>query len=268
MVSLVIVALFYTMAMAADFLATTDPQATDARTSYIAPQPIHFFEDGAWHPYINGLKGVRDPQTFKLIYTIDPSRRVYLTFFAPGYRYDFLGIETDTHLIGLANPQRGDGIFLLGTDLLGRDLWSRLMVATRVSLTIGLVGVTMSLFLGVLLGGISAIYGGWVDTIIQRLIEVIRSMPTIPLWLGLAAALPNGWSVLQVYFAITIIISLLGLDRPRPRRPRQVPQPARGGVRDGGRAGRRVARPHHLPPHAAELRQPHHRRRQPRACPR
>ncbi len=209
MISLVVVALFYGMALAADFLATTDPQATDARTSYIAPQPIHFFEDGTWHPYINGLKGVRDPKTFKLIYTVDPSRRVYLTFFAPGYRYDILGIETETHLIGLANPQRGDGIYLLGTDLLGRDLWSRLMVATRVSLFIGLVGVSMSLFLGVLLGGVSAIYGGWVDTIIQRVIEVIRSMPTIPLWLGLAAALPNSWSVLQVYFAITIIISLL-----------------------------------------------------------
>jgi peptide/nickel transport system permease protein len=98
---------------------------------------------------------------------------------------------------------------LLGTDLLGRDLWSRLVVATQVSLTIGLVAVTISLFLGVLLGGLSAVYGGWVDTFIQRSIEVIRSLPAIPLWLGLSAALPNDWSVTQVYFAITIIISLL-----------------------------------------------------------
>jgi peptide/nickel transport system permease protein len=209
MVSLFVVAAFYLMAFGADFLATNDPQATNARTSYIAPQPIHFFADGSFRPYVNGLKGVRNMKTFKLVYTIDASRRVYLDFLTHGYRYSFLGIETDLHLIGLQNPQPGDGIYLLGTDLLGRDLWSRLMLASRVSLTIGLVGVTISLFLGILLGGISAIYGGAVDTAIQRLIEVVRSMPTIPLWLGLAAALPNSWSVTQTYFAITVIISLL-----------------------------------------------------------
>ena len=209
MISGVVVALFYLVALAADFLATTDPHATDSRTSYVAPQPVHFFDDGAFRPYVNGLKGVRDPKTFKLVYTVDPARKVYLKFLGSGYRYSFFGLDSDTHLIALKDPQRGDGIFLLGTDQLGRDLWSRLMVATRVSLTIGLVSVTLSLVLGILLGGVSAIYGGVVDTVIQRLIEVVRSMPTIPLWLGLAAALPNSWSVLQVYFAITIIISLL-----------------------------------------------------------
>lgn len=209
MISVVIVLLFYLMAMFADFLATTDPHASDARTSYIAPQGIHLFDDGAFRPHVYGIKGVRDMKTFKLVYTIDPSRKVYIEFFGQGYRYNFLGFDTGIHLMVLKDPQRGEGIYLLGTDLLGRDLWSRLMVATRVSLTIGLIGVTISLFLGVLLGGISAVYGGVVDTVIQRMIEVIRSMPTIPLWLGLAAALPNNWSVMQVYFAITIIISLL-----------------------------------------------------------
>jgi len=210
MVSGVVVILFYLVALSADFLATTDPHATDARTSYIGPQPIHLFEaDGSFHPYVNGLKGVRDPKTFKLVYTVDPSRHVYLQFFGSGYPYSFLGFTTDIHLFSLKNPERGDGIFILGTDLLGRDVWSRLMVATRVSLTIGLLGVSISLFLGVLLGGVSAIYGGVVDTAIQRLIEVVRSMPTIPLWLGLSAALPNDWSVTQIYFSITVIISLL-----------------------------------------------------------
>lgn len=210
MVSGVIVALFYLVAIGADFLTTTDPHATDARTSYIAPQPIHFFDpDGSFRPHVYGLKGVRDLKTFKIVYTVDPNRRVYVELFSRGYTYSIVGIDTDIHLFGLKNPERGDGIYLLGTDLLGRDVWSRLMVASRVSLTIGLVGVSISLFLGVMLGGISAFYGGVVDTVIQRVIEVIRSMPTIPLWLGLAAALPNDWSVTQVYFSITIIISLL-----------------------------------------------------------
>jgi peptide/nickel transport system permease protein len=115
------------------------------------------------------------------------------------------------HLIGVDEGlDAAQTIFLLGTDLQGRDLWSRLMYATRISMTIGLVGVTLSLFLGVLLGGISGFYGGVADTLIQRLIEVLRSIPTIPLWMGLAAALPRDWSILQIYFAITIIISLLG----------------------------------------------------------
>src|SRR4029077_5939540 len=101
-------------------------------------------------------------------------------------------------------------IFLLGTDVQGRDLWSRLMFGTRISLTIGLLGVTMSLVLGVVLGGFSGFYGGVADTVIQRIIEILRSIPTIPLWMGLAAALPRDWTILQVYFAITVIISLLG----------------------------------------------------------
>ncbi len=103
-----------------------------------------------------------------------------------------------------------DTLFVLGTDEQGRDLWSRLMFATRTSLIIGLAGVTIALFLGVLLGGISGFYGGGVDTAIQRVIEILRSIPTIPLWLGLAAALPNDWTIGQIYFAITLIISLIG----------------------------------------------------------
>jgi peptide/nickel transport system permease protein len=101
-------------------------------------------------------------------------------------------------------------LFILGTDEPGRDVFSRLVLATRTSLFIGLAGVALSVFLGVLIGGISGYYGGWVDTVIQRFIEVIRSMPTIPLWMGLAAAMPQNWSVLRTFFVITIIISLIG----------------------------------------------------------
>jgi peptide/nickel transport system permease protein len=194
----IVVILFYLAALLADFLAVTPPHATDASRSYIPPQAIHWLDDdGSFRPHVYALKGKRDIRTFKLVYAPDPTDKRYLKLFASGYRYSFLGLfETDVHL--------------LGTDQLGRDVWSRLMLATRTSLTVGLVGVTLSLFLGVLLGGISGLYGGVVDTVIQRVIEILRSVPTIPLWMGLAASLPVTWSVTQVYIAITIIISLIG----------------------------------------------------------
>jgi peptide/nickel transport system permease protein len=206
-----IVAFFYLVALFADFLAVSNPHATDAARSYIPPQQIHWFDDGSFRPYVFGLKGKRDMKTFKLVYAPDPDDKRYLTLFARGYAYNLLGLfPTDRHLVGLDRGDAQDALFLLGTDQLGRDFWSRLMLATRTSLVIGLAGVTISLFLGVLLGGLSGLYGGWLDTGIQRLIEILRSIPTIPLWMGLAAALPASWSVLQVYLAITVIISLIG----------------------------------------------------------
>jgi peptide/nickel transport system permease protein len=209
-ISLIIVALFYLSAIFADFLAVTDPHATDARRSFIPPQGITLFDGGAFSPHVSGLKGVRDPKTFKLVYTPDPTRKLPVALFVRGYPYNLFGlIPTDRHLLGIVGGQGVDGIFLLGTDQLGRDLFSRLIVATRISLSIGLAGVAFSLMLGILLGGISGLYGGAVDTLIQRVIEVVRSIPTIPLWMGIAAALPNTWSVTQVYFAITLIISLV-----------------------------------------------------------
>src|SRR5258708_7128203 len=208
----IVVIVFYLLAVLADFIAYTDPHATDSRRSYIPPQAIHLLDDdGAFRPWVHGLKGKRDLKTFKIVYTVDPDSKLYLRFFAEGYPYNLFGlIPTTTHLLGVANGKAEDGLYLLGTDLLGRDLWSRLAVATRVSLSIGLAGVTVSLFLGVLLGGLSGLYGGAIDTLIQRLIELIRSIPTIPLWMGLAAALPNTWSTGQIYFAITVIISFIG----------------------------------------------------------
>jgi peptide/nickel transport system permease protein len=211
-ISGIIVVLFYLMALFADFLAVTEPHSTDASRSYIPPQAIHWFDpDGGFAPHVYALKGRRDMRTFKLIYAPDPTDRRYLRFFAEGYSYKLFGLfETRRHLIGLDRGVPEDALFLLGTDQLGRDVWSRLMLATRTSLTIGLIGVSLSLFLGILLGGISGLYGGAIDTVIQRVIEILRSIPTIPLWMGLAAALPNDWTVTQVYIAITVIISLIG----------------------------------------------------------
>lgn len=210
-VSLFIVAFFYLVAIFADFLAISDPHATDARRSFIPPQSIQWFDNGTFSPHVNGLKGTRDMRTFKLVYAPDPNKKLPVRFFRRGYDYHLFGfIPANVHLLGVEGGEAVDGLFLLGTDQLGRDLYSRLVVATRISLSIGLTGVGLSLLLGILLGGISGLYGGMVDTGIQRLIEMIRSIPTIPLWMGLAAALPNTWSVTQVYFAITLIISLFG----------------------------------------------------------
>jgi peptide/nickel transport system permease protein len=211
-ISAAVVVGFYLVVVGADFLAYSDPDASEAQRSLMPPQAIHWFEGWRLSPHVYGLKGARDPQTFKRVYQADPSQKIPIRFFAEGFEYRFLGvIPTTRHLIGVdGDLDATKTIFLLGTDVQGRDLWSRLVYGTRVSLTIGLFGVTVSLVLGVVLGGLSGFYGGVTDTLIQRVIEILRSIPTIPLWMGLAAALPREWSVLQVYFAITIIISLLG----------------------------------------------------------
>jgi peptide/nickel transport system permease protein len=211
-VSAVIVLGFYLIVVGADFLAYADPNASEAQRSLMPPQRIYWFDGGRFGPYVYAIKGARDPQTFQRVYRADPAEKIPVRFFAEGFEYHFLGLfPTTRHLIGVdGGRDASTTIFLLGTDVQGRDLWSRLMYGTRISLTIGLVGVTMSLVLGVVLGGLSGFYGGIVDTLIQRVIEILRSIPTIPLWMGLAAAVPRDWSILQVYFAITIIISLLG----------------------------------------------------------
>jgi peptide/nickel transport system permease protein len=211
-VSGVVVIGFYLAVLGADFLAYADPNASEAQRSLMPPQAIHLFDGGRFRPHVYAVKGARDPLTFKRVYQADPNQKIPLRLFAEGFEYRFLGVlPTTRHLIGVdGGLDAGKTIFLLGTDLQGRDLWSRLMYGTRISLTIGLIGVSMSLVLGVVLGGFSGFYGGVADTVIQRVIEILRSIPTIPLWMGLAAALPRDWSILQIYLAITIIISLLG----------------------------------------------------------
>jgi peptide/nickel transport system permease protein len=211
MAGTVVVLLFYLVVVLADFLAYSNPLASEAQRSLLPPQRIHWFDNGRFAPHVYELTGLRDPMTFKRVYTPDPEKKIPVRFFVRGFDYRLFGlIPINWHLIGVQGATPEETLFLLGTDEQGRDLWSRLMYGTQTSLSIGLAGVAISLFLGVLLGGISGLYGGVLDTIIQRVIEILRSIPTIPLWMGLAAALPNDWSVMQVYFAITVIISLIG----------------------------------------------------------
>ena len=212
MIAAVIVIFFYSIVLFAEFFAYADTSKSDENLSLLPPQPIHWFdEEGRFNPYVHPVVGKRDPKTFKKVYKPDLETKVPVVFWAEGYEYKLWGlIPSNRHLIGVEGAKAEESIFLLGTDVQGRDLFSRLMLATRTSLTIGLVGVALSLFLGILLGGISGLYGGVIDNVIQRFIETIRSIPTIPLWMGLAAAVPPTWPVTRIYFFITIIISLIG----------------------------------------------------------
>ncbi|MEZ4658523.1 MAG: ABC transporter permease [Caldilineaceae bacterium] len=211
MVSAVVIILFYTVALLADFLAYSDPQHDDANLLLLAPQSIHWFDGDAFKPHVFGVTGKRDPKTFKKVYQPDPDKKLPLVLFAEGYEYELFGfIKTNRHLIGVEDAPPEESIFLLGTDGLGRDLFSRLMVATRLSMTIGLAGVALSLFLGIMLGGLSGLYGGMVDNVIQRIIEIVRSVPTIPLWMALAAAVPTEWPIERVYFIIVLILGVIG----------------------------------------------------------
>jgi peptide/nickel transport system permease protein len=208
----VMILIFYFIAAFAEFFAIHDPYATLASQAYMPPQRIHFFDGWkpAW-PYVYGIEGQRNPTTLAMEYVADTSQRFPINFFVQGHEYKLLGLfTTSIHLMGIDSEEERMPFYPLGTDRMGRDMFSRLMYATRISMSIGLVSVVLTLFLGVLLGGVSGYVGGWGDTIIQRLIEFVRSIPPIPLWLALAAAVPQDWSVLKLYFAITIIISLIG----------------------------------------------------------
>lgn len=211
MIAAVILILFYILVLFADFFAYSDPWRSDAQLTLLPPQPIHWMDEGEFRPHVFGLSGKRDPKTFKRVYQPDPTKKLALEFFSQGYEYKFLGLfKTNLHLIGVKEGTAEEALFLLGADLQGRDLFSRLMIATRLSMVIGLAGVALSLFLGILLGGLSGLYGGAVDNVIQRMIEIVRSIPTIPLWMALAAAVPSEWPITRVYFVITLILGIIG----------------------------------------------------------
>ena len=214
LISAVIVLLFGLIAIFAEFLAPFDPGSTASKDIYHAPQAIHFIDtadDGTWtiRPYVFAMKVTRDPMTLQSTYAPDKNRKIYLDFFGEGDSYAMWGlIQSNRHLLTSADPD--ERFYLFGTDRLGRDVLSRTIYGTRVSMSIGLLGVSLSLFIGLILGGLSGYYGGAIDMVVQRLVELILSLPTIPIWLGLSAALPQDWPPLVRYFAITVILSLVG----------------------------------------------------------
>lgn len=201
--------IIYTLAIFCGFFAPYDPYNYDKDYMNAPPQFVNFIEEGGFHirPFVYGYKMTRNPVTFRQEFEFDKSKKYPIYFFVRGDKYKFLGLwETDIHFIGVEEGK----LFILGSDPLGRDLLSRILYGARISTSIGFVGVFLSFALGITLGGISGYYGGFVDTIIQRTIEFLKSIPNIPLWMGLAAALPADWGVIQLYLSITIILSLKG----------------------------------------------------------
>lgn len=209
--SLVVISGLYALAILADTFAINSPREKDLRYIYAPPMLPRFnFADGLYaYRYIQNT----DPVTRRKYYVRDSSKRVKLTFGAKGYPYRFIGlIPTTTHFLGVADSGAAGSaskLMLFGGDKFGRDIFSRILMGARISLSIGIVAIVVSFILGVSIGGISGYLGGKTDVLIQRMIEIINAFPKLPLWLALGAALPRTWSSLQVYFGITIILSLM-----------------------------------------------------------
>lgn len=210
MPSLAVILFLYSLAIFPEFFAINDYHKRHVSYAKAPPHTLHFIdEEGQFHPvpFIYELKQELDMDTLQRHYTEDTSKRYHLKFFVEGEPYRLLGLfDANIHLAGVDEPAV---FFPFGTDELGRDLYSRTIHAARISLSIGLVGVTISFCLGCLFGGISGYFGGTVDLVIQRLIEFLVSLPHIPLWIALAASFPADWSSIQQYFSITIVLALI-----------------------------------------------------------
>ena len=208
LISGVILLLIYGSTLVSEVIAPYNLDSRDTKHIYAPPQRIHLFHEGRLvGPFVYGYAMELDLTTMKRAYAPNPERVQPLRFFCRGDEYEFWGlIEGSFHLVC---PAEGGTFFLFGTDRLGRDLLSRIVYGTRISLTVGLLGILVSFLIGITLGGISGYFGGWIDNLIQRFIEMVRSFPELPLWMALSAALPVTWSPILVYFGITIILGLL-----------------------------------------------------------
>lgn len=209
--SLVVLATMYLLAAFSPFVGPYGPRERFDDYLSMPPHRLHFFdEEGTFHlrPFVYGVSSELDLDTFQREYEVDTSQQYPIQFLHAGSDYELFGlVETNIHLFGVEEP----GVwFPFGTDELGRDLFTRILFGARISLTVGLVGIALSFVLGCILGGISGYYGGKPDMIVQRTIDFLISIPTIPLWMALSAIVPATWSPLRVYFGISVVLSIVG----------------------------------------------------------
>lgn len=208
-----VLVLFYLLAIFCEFISPYTPDQRNARAVNAPPMNIRFFDAaGRFHfkPFVYSYEMTINPDTWMREYREDTSARFDIKFFAKGEAYELWGLISAQRHLFTVSPQSNGYIHWFGTDSLGRDMFSRILYGARVSLSIGIIGVALTLFLGVLLGGFAGYLGGVVDAAVQRSIEVLQSIPTLPLWMALSAALPAVWSPLTTYFGVTIILSLFG----------------------------------------------------------
>ncbi|MGP5008258.1 ABC transporter permease [Brachybacterium tyrofermentans] len=212
MVGAVVTLAFYFVVIFAGFLAPYSKGFYSPDHAYAPPQALHLLDDqGDLGLFVHPQSAEQDPDTFELTWTTDETVKTDVGLFVPGEEYKLFGFLTlDRHLIGPTHFDAENPVYLLGADKNGHDLLSRIIHGSVVSMTIGLVGVAITLVIAILLGGLSGLLGGITDTIVQRVIEFLMSMPAIPLWMALAAAVPATWTSLERYFAIILILSLIG----------------------------------------------------------
>jgi len=210
LISGAVLGVMYLLTLLSGFIAPYEADHRFSGRDFVPPQGIHFLSDQGGHlrPFVYGLKPAFEEASGRKIYVRDRTKRYPIRFFVEGDAHRFLGFDARLRLFGIQAPH--EGVFLFGTDRQGRDLFSRVFYGARVSLTIGLIGVFISVVLGSVLGVVSGYFGGWVDELLQRTIEILRAFPQIPLWMALSAAIPPDIDQLKTYFMITLILSFLG----------------------------------------------------------